>query len=112
VPVSVEVAVTVVVDVGWSPPGDVDASAECEANSTVKLVAASAMLASPAILARLVIFNAVTLLGCEENRVRGQSGPGRSLLCHRAAMPLVSCFAGHQGAMLSKARHGTGWSAL
>ena len=44
---------------GW-PSGDVDASAECEANITVKLAAASAMLASPAILARFVSFNAVT----------------------------------------------------
>jgi hypothetical protein len=49
------------VGVGWSPPlGDVDASAECEANSTVKLVAAIAMLASPAIFPRFVSFNAVT----------------------------------------------------
>ncbi|MGH3213333.1 MAG: hypothetical protein ACRDL9_01980 [Trebonia sp.] len=51
----------VTVAVGCDPPlGDVDASAECEANTTVKLVAASAMLASPAILARFVSFNAVT----------------------------------------------------
>jgi hypothetical protein len=49
------------VGVGWSSPlGDVDASAECEASSTVKLVAASAMLARPAIFARFVSFNAVT----------------------------------------------------
>jgi hypothetical protein len=67
--------VYVEVVVGWSSPlGDVDASAECEANSTVKLVAASAMLANPAILARFVIFTAVTrcLLGCDKNRARGQ----------------------------------------
>lgn len=53
-------------DVGCSLRGA--ASAECEANSTVKLVATSVMLANPAIFARLVIFNAVTrcLLGCEE----------------------------------------------
>ena len=59
-----------VVVVGWS--GDVDACAECEANATVKLVTASAMLASPAIFARFVIFKAVTpcLLGCDKNRAR------------------------------------------
>jgi hypothetical protein len=59
---------------GWSPPGACDASAECEANSTVKLVTASVMLANPAILARFVIFTAVTrcLLGCDKNRARGQ----------------------------------------
>ena len=60
---------------GWSPPlGDVDASAECETNRTVKLVTASAVLANPAILARFVIFTAVTrcLLGCDKNRARGQ----------------------------------------
>jgi hypothetical protein len=49
------------VGVGWSSPlGDVDASAECEASSTVKLVAVSAMLARPAIFARFVSFSAVT----------------------------------------------------
>jgi hypothetical protein len=46
------------VGVGW--PSRVDASAEFETNITVKLVAASAMLASPAIFARFVSFNAVT----------------------------------------------------
>jgi hypothetical protein len=62
------------VGVGWSSPlGDVDASAECEANSTVKLVVASAMLASPAIFARFVSFNAVTrLLLAAGKSVRGQ----------------------------------------
>ena len=55
--------------------GDVDASAEFETNSTVKLVAASAMLASPAIFARFVSFSAVTrFLLVAENRVRGQWG--------------------------------------
>jgi len=59
---------------GGPSVGDVDASAEFETSSTVKLVAASAMLASPAILARFVIFTAVTrcLLGCDKNRARGQ----------------------------------------
>ena len=54
--------------------GDVDASAECETNRTVKLVTASAVLANPAIFARFVIFKAVTrcLLGCDKNRARGQ----------------------------------------
>jgi hypothetical protein len=62
------------VGVGLSPRGDVDASAEWETNSTVKLVAASVMLASPAIFARFVSFDAVTrcLLGCDKNRARGQ----------------------------------------
>jgi hypothetical protein len=57
----------VYVEVVGPSSGEVDASAECEANATVKLVAASAMLASPAIFARFVIFRAVTrcLLGCE-----------------------------------------------
>jgi hypothetical protein len=61
---------------GWSSPvGDVDASAECEANSTVKLAAASAMLASPAIFARFVSFNAVTrFLLAAGKSVRGQWG--------------------------------------
>ena len=60
--------------VGCVSPGDVDASAECEANATVKLVTASAMLASPAIFARFVIFQAVTscLLGCDKNRAHGR----------------------------------------
>jgi hypothetical protein len=71
VQVGVGAAVVVVADVvidGWPSPGDVDASAECEANSTVKLVTASVMLANPAILARFVIFTAVTrgLLGCDK----------------------------------------------
>jgi hypothetical protein len=77
VQVGVGAGVVVVADavvVGLSPPGACDASAECEANSTVKLVTASVMLANPAILARFVIFTAVTrcLLGCDKNRARGQ----------------------------------------
>jgi hypothetical protein len=69
----VEVGADVVID-GWPSPGDVDASAECETSSTVKLVTASAVLANPAIFARFVIFKAVTrcLLGCDKNRARGQ----------------------------------------
>ena len=64
---------TDVAGAGRESPGDVDASAECETNSTVKLVTASAVLANPAILARFVIFTAVTrcLLGCEKNRRAG-----------------------------------------
>jgi hypothetical protein len=105
--------VYVEVVVGWSSPGDVDASAECEANITVKLVAASAMLASPAIFARFVSFNAVTrfLLAA------GKSGAPPVGL--RPVAPLVIALQcagvpvmGHQGAMLSKDRHVTGWSAL
>jgi hypothetical protein len=54
---------------------DVDASADCETNSTVKLVAASAMLASPAILARFFSFNVVTrFLLAAGKSVRGQEG--------------------------------------
>ena len=53
---------TVVAVASGPPLGDVDASAELETNITVKLVAASAMLASPAIFARFVSFNAVTRL--------------------------------------------------
>jgi hypothetical protein len=66
--------VAVGVGAGVSPLGDVDASAECETNRTVKLVTASAVLANPAIFARFVIFTAVTrcLLGCDKNRARGQ----------------------------------------
>jgi len=106
--------VYVEVVVGWSSPvGDVDASAECEANITVKLVAASAMLARPAIFPRFVSFNAVTrFLLAAENRVRGQWGSGRLLRLSSRCNALVSLIVGHQGAMLSKARHVTGWSAL
>jgi hypothetical protein len=68
--VAVDVYEIVAVGVGWPPR--VDASAECEANTTVKLVAASAMLASPAIFARFVIFKAVTPPGLRQNRARGQ----------------------------------------
>jgi hypothetical protein len=55
------------VDVGWEPSlGDVDASAECETNSTVRLVTASAVLANPAIFPRFVIFKAVTPPGLRQ----------------------------------------------
>jgi hypothetical protein len=75
--VGVGAAVVVYEDVagaGGEVVGDVDASAECETNRTVKLVTASAVLANPAIFARFVIFKAVTrcLLGCDKNRARGQ----------------------------------------
>ena len=69
--------------------GDVDASAECDANATVKLVTASAMLASPAIFARFVSFSAVTrfLLGAGKPAARtARAQAGRSS-CHRAVMP-------------------------
>ena len=84
--VSGAVAVAVVV---WSPRDDVDASAECEANSTVALVTTSAMLASPAILARFVIFIAVTrsLLSCGKIwRADSEVQADRSS-CPRAVMP-------------------------
>jgi hypothetical protein len=72
--VGVAVYETDVVGAGGESVGDVAASAECETNSTVKLVTASAVLANPAIFARFVIFKAVTrcLLGCDKNRARGQ----------------------------------------
>ncbi len=76
--------------VGCDPPlGDVDASAECEANITVKLVAASAMLASPAIFARFVSFNAVTrcLLAAGKSGARTVGAQAGRSACHRAAMP-------------------------
>jgi hypothetical protein len=57
---------------GGEPVGVVDASAECETNSTVRLVTASAVLANPAIFARFVIFKAVTPPGLRQNRARGQ----------------------------------------
>lgn len=88
--VAVDVAVVVVVvGVGFSP-----ASAECEANSTVKLVATSVMLASPAILARLVVFNAVTrcLLGCEEIGRADSEAQAACSSCHRAVMPWCPTF--------------------
>ena len=63
--VSVGEAVSVELDVDVDGLcGDVDASAECEASRTVKLVAASNVLAAAAILARLVIFNVVASWGC------------------------------------------------
>ena len=72
--VGVAVYDTDVAGAGGESVGDVDASAECETNRTVKLVTASAVLANPAIFARFVIFKAVTrcLLGCDKNRARGQ----------------------------------------
>ena len=76
--------------VGCNPPlGDVDASAEFETNITVKLVAASAMLASPAIFARLVSFNAVTrlLLAAGKSGARTVGAQAGRSACHRAAMP-------------------------
>ena len=69
--------------------GDVDASAELETNITVKLVAASAMLASPAIFARLVSFNAVTrcLLAAGKSGAWTVGAQAGRSACHRAAMP-------------------------
>ena len=69
--------------------GAVDASAEFETNITVKLVAASAMLASPAIFARLVSFNAVTrlLLAAGKSGARTVGAQAGRSACHRAAMP-------------------------
>ena len=80
-----------VVGAGGVSVGDVDASAECETNRTVKLVTASAVLANPAIFARFVIFKAVTrcLLGCDKNRARGQRGPGHLLLVPPRCAALV-----------------------
>jgi hypothetical protein len=78
------------VAVGCGPPlGAVDASAEFETNITVKLVAASAMLASPAIFARLVSFNAVTrlLLAAGKSGARTVGAQAGRSACHRAAMP-------------------------
>ena len=68
--------------------GAVDASAEFETNITVKLVAASAMLASPAIFARLVSFNAVTrlLLAAGKSGARTVGAQAGRSACHRAAM--------------------------
>jgi hypothetical protein len=95
----------------WSPLG-VDASAEFETNSTVKLVAASAMLASPAIFPRFVSFNAVTRFLLAAGKRARTGGSGRSLRLSSRCNALVSRFVGHQGAMLSKDRDVTGWSAL
>jgi len=103
---------TVVAVASGPPLGAVDASAEFETNITVKLVAASAMLASPAIFARFVSFNAVTrlLLAAGKRARTGGLRPGLRLSSRCNA--LVSRFVGRQGAMLSKDRHVTGWSAL
>jgi hypothetical protein len=105
---------TEAVDDEVSPPlGAVAASAECEANMTVKLVAASAMLASPAIFARLVSFNAVTRLllaaGKSDARTVGLRPVAPLVIALQCAGVLV---VGRQGAMLSKDRHVTGWPAL
>ena len=77
------------VGVGWSPTGDVDASAECETNSTVKLVTASAVLANPAIFARFVIFKAVTrcLLGCDKIGRADSEAQAACSSRHRAVLP-------------------------
>jgi hypothetical protein len=80
----------VAVAAGGVPPlGAVDASAEFETNITVKLVAASAMLASPAIFARLVSFNAVTrlLLAAGKSGARTVGAQAGRSACYRAAMP-------------------------
>jgi hypothetical protein len=81
------VAVADVAD-GDPPLRDVDASAEFETNITVKLVAASAMLASPAIFARFVSFNAVTrrLLAAGKSGARTVGAQAGRSACHRAAM--------------------------
>jgi hypothetical protein len=81
------VVVAVVAVAGES--GEVDASAECEANATVKLVTARAMLASPAILARFVIFNAVirSLLSCGKIWRADSGAQADRSSCHRAVMP-------------------------
>jgi hypothetical protein len=74
---------------GCVPPlGAVDASAEFETNITVKLPAASAMLASPAIFARFVSFNAVTrlLLAAGKSGARAVGAQAGRSACHRAAM--------------------------
>jgi hypothetical protein len=74
--------------VGWSPPGDVDASAECETNSTVRLVTASAVLANPAIFPRFVIFKAVTPPGLRQKIGRADSeAQAACSSCHRAVLP-------------------------
>ena len=80
---------TVVAVASGPPLGAVDASAEFETNITVKLVAASAMLASPAIFARLVSFNAVTrlLLAAGKSGARTVGAQAGRSACHRAAMP-------------------------
>jgi hypothetical protein len=90
------VVLQVQVGVGLAPAGAWDcASAECEANITVKLVAASVMLANPAILARLFSFNVVTrcLLSREEIGCVADSGiPAGCSCCHRARDALASHF--------------------
>jgi hypothetical protein len=80
---------TVVAVASGPPLGAVDASAEFETNITVKLVAASAMLASPAIFARLVSFNAVTrlLLAAGKSGARTVGAQAGRSACHRAVLP-------------------------
>jgi hypothetical protein len=113
VQVGVGAAVVVVADadvvgVGlWSAGADVDAIAECETNSTVMLVTASAMLANPPILARFVIFKAVTPPGLRQNSdartVRPRPlAPRATALCCPGAL-----LGGHQSAMLSNDEHVT-----
>ena len=74
---------------GGEVVGDVDASAECETNRTVKLVTASAVLANPAIFARFVIFKAVTrcLLGCDKIGRADSEAQAACSSCHRAVLP-------------------------
>jgi hypothetical protein len=82
-------AAVVVYDADPVGAGDVDASAECETNRTVKLVTASAVLANPAIFARFVIFKAVTrcLLGCDKIGRADSEAQAACSSCHRAVLP-------------------------
>jgi len=87
--VGVAVYETDVDGAGGESVGDVDASAECETNSTVKLVTASAVLANPAIFARFVIFKAVTrcLLGCDKIGRADSEAQAACSSRHRAVLP-------------------------
>jgi hypothetical protein len=102
-----EGAAVVVVAAAVVGSGAVDAIAECETNSTVMLVTASAMLANPPILARFVIFKAVTPPGLRQNSdartVRPRPlAPRATALCCPGAL-----LGGHQSAMLSNDEHVT-----
>jgi hypothetical protein len=80
------------------PVGVVSASAECETNSTVRLVTASAVLANPAIFVRFVIFKAVTPPGLRQKIGRADGeGPGRMLLVSPRCDALVPSFGGTPG---------------